>query len=279
MADEKREPSEIVEAASAVGGALAGTAVTFVAGPWVGSASGEAVARVLLHVGSEIERWILGPRQERRIGRAAQVAYEEIQKQLEEGHQARSDGFFNAHEPDGGSPAEELFEGVLRTAADEWEQRKVAYIGRIFGRLSFDPTVSPAQGAYLIKLSERLTYRQVVLLAFWEAAQDSSRPYEQAVIMLGIDQTEGGESPDATLLAEMNDLASSGLLGIARGDGQVVHPGATVGGLESFGTFGGSVDLNTVRLTRLGKTLYELMGLEDVADPDLDSVLSGLRGS
>lgn len=245
----------------------------------MGRASGEAVARVLLHVGSEIERWILGPRQQRRIGQAAKAAYAEIQEKLAEGHQARSDGFFAAQEPDGESPAEELLEGVLRTAADEWEQRKVPYIGRIFGRLSFDPTVSPAQGAYLIKLAEGLTFRQVVLLAFWEAAQDATRPYEQGVIMLSVDQSQTGARPDATLLAEMNNLASSGLLGIARGDGEIVHPGATVGGLESFGTFGGSVDLNTVRLTQLGKALYDLMGLANMEEADLDRILEGLRGS
>lgn len=51
--------SEVVETVSAVGGALAGTALTLVAGPFVGSASGEAVARVLAHVGFEIQQRFL----------------------------------------------------------------------------------------------------------------------------------------------------------------------------------------------------------------------------
>src|SRR5437899_2210252 len=64
------EPSEFIESASAVGGALAGTAMTLVAGPFVGSASGELTARVLLRVGAEIAKRLLAPRQERRIAEA-----------------------------------------------------------------------------------------------------------------------------------------------------------------------------------------------------------------
>jgi hypothetical protein len=90
--DNRREVSEVVETVSAVGGALAGTAVTLVAGPFVGSASGEAVARVLLRVGHEVEQRFLAPRQERRIGQAFQAATEAAQTELEAGKDIRSDG-------------------------------------------------------------------------------------------------------------------------------------------------------------------------------------------
>lgn len=114
-----------METASAVGGALAGTALTLMAGPFVGSASGEAVARVLRRVGFEIERRFLAPRQERRIGEAYKAAAEGVARELEAGHVVRTDGFFDQPDPDHESPAGEILEGVLRTAADEWEQRKV----------------------------------------------------------------------------------------------------------------------------------------------------------
>jgi hypothetical protein len=105
------------------------------------------IARVLRHVGAEIERRILAPRQEGRIGQAAEAAATEIRKQLELKREVRADGFFDQPSPDRASPAEELFEGVLRTAADEWEQRKVPYVGRIFAGLSFDESVSPQRRA------------------------------------------------------------------------------------------------------------------------------------
>lgn len=108
-----------------MGGALAGTAMTLIAGPFVGSASGETLARVLARVGYEIEQRFLAPRQERRIGRAYEAAASAARGELAAGPQIRSDGFFDQPGPDDLSPAEEILEGVLRTAADEWEQRKV----------------------------------------------------------------------------------------------------------------------------------------------------------
>jgi hypothetical protein len=228
------------------------------------------VARVLLRVGSDIERWLLAPRQEKRIGEAAKAAFDEIEVRLGADEEVRED----FRDPDDDSPAVELLEGVLRTAADEWEQRKVPYIGRIYAGLAFDASISPAECAYLIKVAERLTYQQVVLLAFWEAAQDSGKPYEQEVVMLAVRRAEGGARPAPTTIAEMDDLGSAGLLGVATERDGIVRPGATFG---SSGGFTG-VDLNTVRATEIGQRLHRLMGLERVADSDLDAVMSSLRG-
>lgn len=267
-----------METASAVGGALAGTALTLMAGPFVGSASGEAVARVLRRVGFEIERRFLAPRQERRIGEAYKAAAEGVARELEAGHVVRTDGFFDQPDPDHESPAGEILEGVLRTAADEWEQRKVPYIGRIFAMLSFDPSVSPSDANYLLKLAERLTYQQVVLLAFWEAAQDPKRPYKKEVMSAGLRQAEGHSRPKATILAEINDLASRGLVGVVPEGESVVPEEATIAGLEAFGTFGGRVDLTRVGLTNMGRTLYRLMGLDEVPDRDFQEIALALHG-
>jgi hypothetical protein len=279
VAEEKRaEASEIVETVSAVGGALAGTAVTLVAGPFVGSASGEAVARVLLRVGHEVEQRFLAPRQERRIGEAFQAATEAAQKALEAGEEIRSDGFFDEARSDEPSPAEELLEGVLRTAADEWEHRKVPYIGRMFATVSFDSSISPSDANYLLKLADRLTYQQVVLLAFWEAAQNEERPYRQEVMSASIRKDEGRSRPTATILAEMNDLATAGLLGVTNSDGQLVRVGETIGGLGGFQTYGGGVHLTAVQLTSMGGALYRLMGLDQVPDDDLERIAQALHG-
>ena len=233
--DAAREPSEVTETAAAVGGALAGTALTLIAGPFVGSASGEAVARVLLRIGYEIERRVLAPREERRIGGAYQAARDAAAIELQAGREIRSDGFFEQPTPDGASPAEEILEGVLRTAAEAWEERKVPYIGRIGGMLSFDSSVSPADASYLLKLADRLTYRQFALLAFWEAAKNADRPYRQEVLSAMARSSEGMSRPTDTLVAEMNDLADAGLLGVINSSGQLVHLGQTLGGVGGVG--------------------------------------------
>jgi hypothetical protein len=278
-AKDRREPSEIMETASAIGGALAGTAMTLLAGPFVGSASGEAVARVLLRVGFEVERRFLTPRQESRLGEAYAAAAQGIAAHLDASEKARSDGFFEQPGPEQSSPADELLEGVLRTAADAWEQRKVPYLGRIFANLCFDTSVSPADASYLLRVADRLTYRQVTVLAFWQAVLDADRPYGHELRgMFVVAHAEGWPQPTATILAEINDLASLGLLGVRRkGDGEVVHPGMTIGGLEAFGTFGG-VSITTIQPTDMGNTLHRLMGLDEVPDDDLNEVLAAMGG-
>lgn len=78
-------------------------------------------------------------------------------------------------------------------------------IGRIFGALGFDPSVSPSDAGYLLKLADRLTYQEVVLVGFWEAAQDENRPYQQEVMSASVRVGEGRSRPTDTILAEMND--------------------------------------------------------------------------
>lgn len=270
-AETRQEGSELVETASAVGGALAGTAVTLVAGPFVGSAAGEAIARVLLRVGAEIERRLLGPRQEARIAEAYEVAAAEIASQLEDGAVLRAD-FVEA--PPEESPAWDLLEGTLRTAADAWEQRKVPFIGRIFGRLSFDASVSPSEASYLLKLADRLTYRQLVLLGFWEAVQDPEGRHARVIRDYAIQRAERGGSASRSVTAEMDDLASAGLIGVASQDEQVVPPSAL---WHSTGGFA-FTPLDEVRVTTLGATLYRLMGLEGLPEADLDEIWSAIRG-
>jgi hypothetical protein len=76
--------------------------------------------------------------------------------------------------------------------------------------------VSPAHANYLVRLSDRLTYRQLVILAFF--AQAESGPDQQALRTLVDDMLDNGTPPpDPTLLAEMDDLRISRLLGRRRG--------------------------------------------------------------
>jgi len=273
--DARSEPSELVTSLSGAGGAVVGAAVTQLAGPFAGGASGALMERVFLRVGTEIERRVLSPRQAKRIEDAYRVASDSIADKLERGEEPRADGFFD-EDDHGNSAAEELLEGVLRTAADAWEQRKVPYLGRLFSGLSFDSGVDVADGSYFLRLADRLTYRQLALLAFWRAAGEGG-PYEEAVIRLGIDQDEQGGHPTAVLIAEMDDLLSAGLLGVIRANGTVGAPDPSIAGIADVGSFRGA-DLTSMRLTAMGETLHKLMDLDLVPTEDLDSVLEAARG-
>jgi len=269
-----REPGEFVQSTSAVGGALAGTAATLVAGPFVGSATGELVARVLLHVGGEVQKRLLAPRQERRIAGAYASASTGIAVHLEDGDHLR-EGFYDSSD-DGGN-AGELLEGVLLTAADAWEQRKVPYIGRLFAEISFDSSVNLADANYLLRLADRLTYRQLLLLAFWHRIANLDLVDEVALIMDNDTPATLSKATDA-LRAEMEDLKSLGLIGVERKDGTLGRsPDPTWAALADIGTLA-QASLTDIKPTTLGETLHRLMALDGIPTDETDEIIPELRG-
>src|SRR3954470_22997587 len=102
-------------------------------------------------------------------------------ERLAAGDELRDDNLFDPG-PDGRPDAEEVLEGTLLTAANAYEERKVPLIGRLWANLAFDATVSARHANYLLRLTDRLTYGQLVALAFFHEAQ--SGEYEHAVIEL-----------------------------------------------------------------------------------------------
>lgn len=256
---------------------MAGTALTLVAGPFVGSATGELVGRTLLLAGQAVEKRMLEPRRQKRLGEALSSAADRCRERLDQGESVRSDGFFDPRMVDGEIPAEEIAEGVLQTAADQWERRKVPYIGRLFANVAFNSDVSPSEASYLVRLTDRLSYRQFCLLALWTAASEVGSDYERRVIRLS---AEGLKLDDVVrpsfLIDEMNDLGEVGLLGVTNSDGVVVPPGSTVGGLGvSFRTF----DLETIHLTRAGEMLYGLLDLKLIPAADVEETFAAVRAA
>lgn len=278
MGDARRGPSQTVDTVAGLGGAAAGTAISMLAGPFAGSMSGELVAQALRRVGAEIEKRFIAPRQERRISEAAKAAASSMHARFDAGDPLRNDAFFDASPGNSSSPAEELLEGVLLTAADEWEQQKVPYIGRIFAGLSFDDSISPADASFLLRMADRLTYQQLVLLAFWQAAQDRERPFDRDVQSAAIRVTEGKSRPTEMILAEMNDLDAAGLIGVRNSDGDITRVTSTMGGLGGFQPSLTGTDLTQLRLTEIGATLYRLMELNRIPDDDLSMIARALHG-
>jgi hypothetical protein len=240
--------------------------------------SGELIAQVLRRVGAEIEQRFIAPRQERRIGEAANAAADSMHAKLDAGKELRSDGFFDA--PTGGSstPADELFEGVLLTAADEWEHRKVPYIGRIFAGLSFDASIGAADASFLLRIADRLTYQQLVLLSFWQKAQDSDGLFAREVQSAVVRVTEGMSRPTEMILAEMNDLDAAGLIGVRNSSGDLVRVTSTAGGLGGFQPSLTGTDLTQLQPTQIGATLCRLMELDRIPDEDLQIIGRALHG-
>lgn len=255
--------SELAGAATAAAASLLGGAPELMGGA-VGSV---LLVRALKHVGREVGRRVLGPRQEARIGAALAFASEEIRARLESGEQVRADWFDTDSEQ---QTAAELLEGVLLTAADAYEERKVKYLGRLYGSLAFEPAIDRAYANYLIRLSRRVTYRELAVTAVF-ASDECHR------VLAGLDTARQAREarvsdPGA---AELNEIGQLGLLGFRQSDGRVSPPPGTWG--EDFGD-GWSHTLEGLVPTSVGADLYRLMRLDDLPHDDLAGVLTELGG-
>jgi hypothetical protein len=188
-------------------GTAAGGAVGFLlGGPFgaaAGGAGGEIAARSLRAVASEVRQRLLGPQEERRIATALTYAADKTRENLEQGFRVRDDGFFDP-ESDDRPAAEEIGEGVLIAAQREHEERKLRYYGNLLANIAFDSDIGRAKAAVLVRLVQRLSYRQIVLLALLARASSSS-PDRRV-------RLEIAHWPSEDLQVEIDDLQQSRLV-------------------------------------------------------------------
>ena len=145
-------------AGGAVGGALgflaSGPTVAAVAG-----ASGAILTRAIVLAATRL----MSEREKVRTGAVSAYALDCISRRLSWGDKPRIDLF----EAQGGhrSDGEELFEGVLIKARDEFEERKIRHLALFYANLIFDNSVSAMTAHRLIRTVSQLTYRQLVFLS------------------------------------------------------------------------------------------------------------------
>jgi hypothetical protein len=258
--------TELIEGGADLAGASIGAAVGLIGGPELvvgGAAAGIVASRMFRRMGSELQQRLLGPRQRVRVGATLAVAAQMISTRLEAGEAPRSDDFFEASSA-GRSAAEEVLEGVLQAAGEAFEERKVPFLGRLYANVAFDPSVGRPQANFFIAVAERLTFRQVVLMAVI-----SRRDAEPLAISAAKEapprQVHFGEK----LGLEADDLERRGL--IAQG-----LPGSTPrSGARAF-VEAGSRPVLDLALTGPGEQLHDLMGLSDVSDEERREVLLDL---
>jgi hypothetical protein len=268
-ASENEHALALVENGAEIAGGAIGGAIGLIGGPagvTLGAAGGVLAGKVFAHVGRELQLRLLGPRQHVRVGAAFAFAADQISARLLGGDELRDDGFFD-RDHKGRCVAEETLEGVLITAGDAWEERKVKHIGWLYSSLAFDSSVEAADANHLLHLAERLSYRQLCSLAFLA----DPRP-ENALVSLTSVMGRPIVRTDA-VNAELDEMAQALVIGFDDG-GRIVPPSSTY----DFAGFAG-LDLIKVRVSALGLILHRLMRLDQISEEDILSVYADLGGS
>lgn len=235
-------------AGGAVGGAI-GFLVGGPAGAVAGGAAGSAAGEALKHIGDEVSRRTLAPREATRVGGVLILAASKIKQRLEAGEQVRNDEFFN-DSASGRSDAEELAESVLTKAQRETEEKKLHYMANLLSNVAFDGSISIAFAQQVTKLAEQLSYRQLCLIkliaqAPYKSLRDKSYA-DMNSFPLELRQ----------VLYELMDLFNRGL--VHNGEN---HP-LSIKDLvpKQMGVHG------------VGADLFNLMGLQEIPEDDLLSV-------
>lgn len=246
-----------LRAVPAVAGTGAGAASASVVGPGSGlvGMGASSTVRKLLNW-THLDRLFANARErfERRQGERAESAFrkaiEVLADALDDGRAIRDDGFFG-RDGDTPSDAEQILEGVLRSAAESHEARKAERMGELYAYFALHVDVSAAHANFLLGLADRLTYQQLLLLGL--LIEDEKRPRDVPDFV----PTGLFTHAEVGILFELHDLAREGLL--IRDDNRLI---------TSFG------DVNPARLRTVlnGRILVEAMNLREAKPEDWDGI-------
>jgi hypothetical protein len=250
--EEPEEDSSIIpeiietgyEVGGSVGSAIIGGLLAGPVGAVIGAASGPILTKLFTKVGSEIKNRILGAREESRIGFTYATGYHKLKTRLEAGDELRKDDFFDVDE-NNRSTAEEVLEGVLRSAQSEYQEKKLKYYGNLLANISFDKSVTKDKAYLFLKIAQNLSYKQLCILQFLNI---------NGQIELGWGYNFNGLE-ELTIYADLEpsveDLDKNKLLAILRTSGNTI---------------------SIMDISKLGVELSTLMNLSEIPEQDINSI-------
>lgn len=251
-------------------GTLVGSAVGAViggpAGAVAGSVAATAIDHIMSKIGSEIKKRAMGPLEEQRVGKVYTQAKNLISKKINEGEVPRDDDFFNKT-CENRSASEELLEGVLSVAKNEYEERKTPYLARLYANILFHEEISRPSANYLLKLSEQITYRQIIILSILGDLELAHQAMPQVNLLKKESYHSVSGMENVAIAAEIFDLYRMSILG------------SHVAILDSAG-----INPSALTLVGYGANLFNLMELSHL-EPDENlielqsSVMAFLTGS
>lgn len=198
----------------------------------------------------------LSSKEKMRTGGAAAVSLVTIRERIEQGLVLRNDDFFDT-DGQNRSSCEEIFEGMLLSAKNEHEEKKIKYIANIFSNTVFNG-IAIGEANHVLKIATNLTYRQICVLSLIEQKKNISQ------ISLGkkLAREEDGLEELITnesifLREEIMELYQKGLIYVELNERPFVL-------LSCF-----DIVPDNIMFTPLGELCYSIMGLGNIPDQDL----------
>lgn len=253
---ESNRKDKIANAVKGIGNTVGSVAsgITTLALPGVeGVLVGTLANGIIVKVFEDIGNRILSERENKKIIEAYAYSIEKISDNIQANKKLRVDDFFSNDETNR-SNAEEIFEGVLFSAQKEHEEKKLKYYGYLFANIAFDETVSKSFANQLISISNRLTYRQLQMIAMYTYSSMERNFFEE-------DKLPKLDNIDKISIVQ--DTVELYRIGILNGGGEVI--------LEM-----GYVNPYKIGVEPIGICLFKLMNLGEIIKEDyiaIDSMI------
>lgn len=244
---------------SEISGGAIGGAIGLIGGP-AGAIAGGGLGVLTAQLLNEIIERSLTDRQKIRIAATSTFLFDGIAKRLDNKEKIRDDDFFDK-ETFNRSKAEELFEGTLLKCSNQFQEKKIQFISRIFEKTIFDKTISSESANQLLVISDSLTFRKLCILSFYGRRNidfiGDILMNEAYSLYPNISFTTN----EKLLLQDLYELINLDLLD--KQNWMIVT--------------NKDITPNILTLTEIGRTLYAIMDLVEIERKDLNSIVGGLK--
>ena len=254
----KNEMLKYLQHGAEITGGLVGGAIGALGGPEgavIGGGVGVAISCGL----KEVVGKVLSQREIVRIAASADYMISGVQGRLNAGESVRRDGFFDYSE--GRSSASELFEGTLVKCKDQYQEKKIKYISKIFEKAIFDEKISPETANQLISMADSFTYRKLCVLSFFgnivgcdrknELMQEPYRFYPHIEFNLELE----------ILKQDIFDLSNLGLIDAN----------------NTLMTSNCDIMPGKMELSGIGQELFRILGLNEIEEHELAKLFELLK--
>lgn len=177
----------------------------------VGLAVKETVCKTLENVSSKLDNCQLTEWEIQRVTNCMKFSIERIEKNIKEGRQIREDDFFKEKFDDRRSDAEEVFESIVIASQRESQEMKQLFYGNILANIGFQNNVGADEVNFIIKVFEKLTYRQCLLLSMFYYNNACKRQKIESVL-INTNLIGMIEEKDVVLYQEILDLYNKSLI-------------------------------------------------------------------
>lgn len=191
-----------------VAGSAVGGAIGLIGGPAGAILGGVLGSAITIGLKEFISRQ-LSNRQEVRIAASTAYLLNGVKNRIENGDRIRNDSFFEQIEER--NSAQELFEGVLIKCKEEYQEKKIQYVTKIFEKTIFDQDISPEIANQILSIAEKYTYRKICIISFFNRKDEFDNSllmkepyswYENAIYTLQLEM----------LKQDIFELANDGIL-------------------------------------------------------------------